>query len=244
MTPVVGVTTWRRPLDTVVAAAQPLYTLGVDYVERLGAAGLVVLLLPVLDDDGVSAVINRIDGLVLSGGQDVDPGMYGQQPAGSVDVDREVDESEVRLARAARARRLPVLGICRGLQVLNVALGGTLHQEVTGRSPAHPTRPEDRSAALAHRHVVGLDGRLAAIYGDDRREVTSLHHQAVDRLAEPLRVAARADDDGVEGVESGDDGWWAVGVQWHPEKVGVHEQPLFDAFAAAVLASAVAGSRL
>ncbi len=232
--PLVGVTAWRRPLDTVVAEAQPLYTLGVDYGDRLDAAGLAVVVTPVVRAADVDGLLDRLDGLVLSGGRDIDPALYGQRVSGARDTDREVDESDTRLARAARARGLPLLAICRGLQVTAVAFGGTLHQEVAGTSQEHPARGPDRAVALAYRHDVLLSGRLAAISGADRRAVTSLHHQAVDQVPEGFTVTALADDGGVEGIEAVDPAWWAVGVQWHPEKVGEREQALFDAFADAV----------
>lgn len=243
--PVIAVTTWRRPLDTVVAEQQLLYTLAADYVECVRRAGGLPVLLPVVEPDEAAAVLRRCDALLVSGGADVDPAVYGRPVDGARDTDRQWDLSDRAYIRAAHALRMPTLGICRGLQIMNVAFGGTLLQEVTGGSGAHPTRPDDRGAALAYRHPVTLTpgSRLARIYGGTVRDVTSLHHQGIDDLSSVFAATARAPDGLIEGIETTppddhtDGSWWAVAVQWHPEKMGGAEQALF----AALVTAAVAG---
>ena len=234
--PKVAVTTWRRRLSTAVAQRQLLYTLGADYVECLRSAGGLPLLVPVVTAAEARAVLNDVDGLVLSGGNDVTPDLYGQAVTHAHDTDIDTDLSDISLVRAARDMRLPTLGICRGLQVMNVALGGTLHQEVTGVSDPHPRRPSDRTEALAYRHPVHLleGSHLEAAYRTTTRVVTSLHHQGIDDLADAFTAVAHADDGLIEGIESADERWFAVGVQWHPEKMNGDDAVLFDAFVDAV----------
>jgi putative glutamine amidotransferase len=235
-TPRVAVTTWRRRLSTTVADDQLLYTLAADYVECLRDAGVVPLLLPLLEPAEAAGVLGLVDGVVVTGGDDVDPAEYGHDNHGSRNTDRSADRSDAALLRTAAALRLPTLAICRGLQVLNVAFGGSLRQEVTGASRAHPLRPDDKAAGLAHRHAVEFveGSRIAGVYDRHVHRVTSLHHQGVDRLGDGLRATAHAPDGLPEALEPTDPGWWCVGVQWHPEKMGGEDAVLFDAFAAQV----------
>lgn len=187
------------------------------YVELVTRAGGIPVLLP---PPGIGVVpvevLDRVDALVLAGGRDVDARRYDAEPHATADppaTDR--DEWELALAREALERRLPLLGICRGAQVLTVALGGTLVQHVP-----------DLPGAGAHKHGPGVfashtvrtvDGtRVATALGGDA-VVSCYHHQAVERLPAGLRATAYADDGVVEGVELDGDAF-AVGVQWHPEQ--------------------------
>ncbi len=183
---------------------------------------------PVLVDGSSSAVMRdsafaRMDGLVLTGGADVDPGRYGQSPAGAVDVETERDELEAAAWQEAEARGLPVLGLCRGMHEINVLMGGTLAQHVEGhRGAAYGHGP-----ALMHPITLVPGTRLAAILlpagPEQTLEVNSYHHQAVtpDGLAPGLRIAAMADTGGlrvVEGLEAPGE-QFVVGVQCHPERI-------------------------
>jgi putative glutamine amidotransferase len=151
--------------------------------------------------------------LLLPGGWDVDPALYGEEPDSNVgQIDRELDDTEVNLFRQAREGDIPVLGICRGQQVINVAMGGSLVQHLEG----HEVRAFGRSH-LAHRVEVDPTSELGRAVGQSEMQVNSLHHQAVGTLAPGLRQTATGEDGTVEGVES-DDGL-IVAVQCHPEEL-------------------------
>ena len=160
-----------------------------------------------------SVELGSVDGLLLPGGWDVDPALYGEEPDAAVGpIDPELDRTEVELFRQARAGGLPVLGICRGQQVINVALGGSLFQHID----EHDQRALGR-AHLAHRVAIDPVSELARAAGETTLEVNSLHHQAVRSLGPGLRTTARGDDGTIEGIES-DDGL-VVAVQCHPEEL-------------------------
>lgn len=157
--------------------------------------------------------LGSIDGLLLPGGWDVDPALYGEEADAAVGpIDPDLDRTELDLFRQARSGGLPVLGICRGQQVINVALGGSLFQHIDD----HDQRALGR-AHLAHRVAVDPASELAQAAGETTLEVNSLHHQAVRSLAPGLRTTARGEDGTVEGIES-DDGL-VVAVQCHPEEL-------------------------
>ncbi len=213
------------------------------YVRALQSAGLVPLIVPPsLSQGEARAVVARVAGVVLSGGEDIDPARYGadRHPA-TQKAHAERDATELALVEAARDAKRPLLGICRGLQLLNVALGGTLVQDLGME------RRSDIGHALesSRRHRVhGLtvlsDSRLAAAVGALAMDVNSLHHQAVDRLAPRLSATAYAPDGVIEAAETTDD-WWVMGVQWHPEELLDDPKPwdraIFAAFAQACAAA-------
>ena len=169
------------------------------------------------DQHAVDRVLDGLDGLVLTGGKDVDPAAYGHgaHPA-TEEPAHDRDAWEFALVRGALARRLPVLGICRGAQVLNVVLGGTLHQHLPD-TIGH-TRHRAGNAVFSTSRITTVPGtRLAGLIGETS-DAQCYHHQAIDRLGDGLVVAARDGVDGVvEAVES-TDGSWVLGVQWHPEE--------------------------
>ena len=225
-----------------VAAPEGRPRLGVNrvYVEALQAAGADVVLLPPAprgDAPVAAALLDRLDGLLLPGGGDVDPALYGERPRPVVvGVDGDRDALELPLVRLAIERRLPLLGICRGHQVVNVALGGSLYQDVLAdglTDVPHATDAARGRTHVAHLVEVRPGTRLHAIAGD-RVEVNSFHHQAVRRVAPGLRVTAVSAADGVvEGLESPDG--LVLTVQCHPEELTVtHEwaRQLFRSFVA------------
>jgi putative glutamine amidotransferase len=190
------------------------YALPASYVTALRRAGIRTALLPPAQPSAADELLAPFDGLLLAGGGDVEPARYGAaaHPADhGHDPDR--DELELELARAAVRLGLPVLGICRGMQLLNVAFGGTLVQHL----PERPGLVEHRDKAKQVMHGLRVEpgSRLAAALGRVEAEVLSHHHQALDRLGEGFRAVAWAPDGLVEGIER--EQGWTVGVLWHPE---------------------------
>jgi putative glutamine amidotransferase len=190
--PRIGITSWPRPI-AIGSVQEPNETVPRAYVRSVVKAGGLPILLPVLGSESIDDVLDTVDGIVVAGGGDVDPLSYGEELAPeTTDVDAERDAFDIALWRAIIEHNVPTLGVCRGMQILNVALGGTLVQHVEGhRGGGHGIRFTDG------RHV----------------EVNSLHHQAIDRLGDGLTAIAHADDGVVEAVTI--DGLLAV--QWHPE---------------------------
>ena len=194
---------------------KPAVLLPANYAEQVAAAGGIPVLLPPLP--GVAAAVDRLDGVLLTGGGDVDPGRYGAQPHPATSrVSESRDAAELEVLAAAVAAGKPVLGVCRGMQLLNVAHGGTLCQHLdngAGHTPSpgtfgsHPVR-------------VAAGSRLAGILGANGTgvDVPTAHHQAIDRLGDGLVATAWADDGVIEAVERSDGSApFLVAVQWHPE---------------------------
>jgi putative glutamine amidotransferase len=235
-----------RPLVAVTATTEIIRDalrarLNAAYIGALEGAGLIPLASPPLDDPTVAhALLERVDGLVLTGGEDVDPIHYGAAPHRAAQApNRARDRWELALVDAAIARRLPVLAICRGMQLLNVALGGTLIQDIPSQRASELSHAD--SAARRQRvHAIRCDAGswLQEALGASALSVNSSHHQAIDHVAPALRVSARAPDGIIEGVETLDQHWWVLGVQWHPEELVATPEPwdrnLFAAFAAAI----------
>lgn len=208
------------------------------YVTSLESAGLVPLIVPPLSNDAAaSAIVSRVDGLVLTGGEDVDPALYGQpraEKSGAPNQNR--DRTEIALIRAARELGKPILAICRGPQILNVALGGTLIQDIPSEVPgALEHNPQDERALRVHDVTIDPGSLIAKAIGETSITVNSLHHQSIKDVAPGLRVTARAPDGIIEGVESDSDEWWVMAVQWHPEEMNDSPEPwdrgIFKAFA-------------
>lgn len=179
--------------------------------------------------------LETIDGLILTGGADIHPSFYGQivlERCGEIDEER--DRFEVELIHAARGRDLPFLGICRGLQVLNVALGGTLYQDLSyraGTDPAHLS-PRERRGEPAHGVAIAPGSRLADILGPRDMPVTSTHHQIIRDLAPDLAASAVAPDGVIEAVEG--PGRFLLAVQWHPERMARRQPDQLALFRALV----------
>ena len=224
--PLIAIPGRRSPeaqgLRTPVVAAGRLY---VDAIQRAG--GTAVVIPPDDDEAAIRAAVERCDGMVLLGGGDVDPRNYGQTERERLyGVDPFLDSFEINAIRHAVTLDMPVLAICRGHQVLNVALGGSLIQHL-------PTTDVHRDTMHGVAVVAGT--RVATAMGTTSPLVHSFHHQAIDSLAEPLRVVATSDDSTIEAVEH-TTARWIVGVQWHPEDTA-HEdaanQGLFGGLIAA-----------
>ncbi|HLZ44230.1 MAG TPA: gamma-glutamyl-gamma-aminobutyrate hydrolase family protein [Gemmatimonadales bacterium] len=233
----VAVTAPRRMVD-----GRERVTLNTAYVRALERAGLVPLAVPtMLAAEQAAAALTAARGLVLTGGEDVAPERYGATPHPRLgDVDPVRDAAEIALIEAARTRRLPILAICRGIQILNVALGGTLYQDLEserGGPGAVAHSDESRSHAIR----MATDSLLARTLGVRAATVNSRHHQAIRALAPGLKAVAWADDGVIEGAEpAASDASWMLAVQWHPEDLT--ERALFDGFARAVAAFEPAGA--
>lgn len=209
------------------------------YVRALVSAGCAPVLIPLLEDeDRLRAIYERLDGIVFPGGADVAPSEYGEEPIGTLNVVEALrDRTELTLARWASDADLPILGICRGQQLLNVALGGSLYQDLRaqGATAVEHSDADGRARGdLVHRVRLDPGSRLAQLIDETSIDVNSLHHQAVKQLAGPLRISGRSDDGVIEAVES-DHHRFLIAVQWHPEEID--ELPwvrrLFSAFATA-----------
>jgi putative glutamine amidotransferase len=237
--PLIGVTTSEmrhaesiNPTPEGEPPARLEMALGLPYLQGLEAAGALPMVMPPLAEDAIEPLLDRLDGICLSGGPDLDPEGYGATPHPELGpIEPDLDRFELAVARRADARGMPILAICRGTQALNVVRGGALHQhlpeisteiahrqQIPGDQPSHPVRVDPES-------------RLAAVLGGSELDVNSFHHQAIDRLGEGLRVSARAPDGTIEAVEDPDRPF-LIGVQWHAETL-VHrpyEAALFRKF--------------
>ncbi len=237
--PLIALTT---SLDLAAGPLQvPRVTLYRAYIDALQALDLApVLITPAHSMDAVRAVLEACNGLVLSGGGDIDPIHFGEAPSPHLDyVLPSRDAVEFEALRLALQRDLPVLGICRGCQVMNVHLGGTLFQDLGEDRPGSDGHRQASWGERSHNIEVTLGSRLHAAIGTRRLHVNTFHHQAIRDVAPALDVTAVADDGVIEGVELRDQ-QWAVGVQWHPERSDASapdsdpDRRLFAAFADAV----------
>ena len=200
------------------------YELKRTYVDAVLGAGGLPILVPFVPPAEADAYLALLDGLVLSGGAfDVPPALYGEAPrpaCGPLVPER--TDTELHLLRAALARAVPVLGICGGMQLLNVALGGSLHQDLPADVGIHGHQQPAPKDVPSHDVEVVAGTRLAGLVGAGRLRVNSTHHQAVKTVAPGLLVTARSPDGVVEGIEL-PGATFAVGVQWHPEAALRHE---------------------
>jgi len=235
--PLIGVSAYCEQARWGVWEAQAM-VLPRRYADRVSAAGGIPVLLPPVP--GIEDALGRLDGLLLSGGGDIDPARYRAQPAPeTTSVREERDTAEFALFAAAMARQLPVLGICRGMQVINVARGGSLHQHLPA-VVGHDGHAPVTGAFGAHPVHVAPGSRLAGILGRDEVDppiaTPTHHHQAVDQLGDGLVPTAWAADGTIEAFEldAGGDGPFVLAVQWHPE--AGDDPSLFRALVNAALA--------
>ena len=245
--PLIGISTsevrFPQDVDHTEHAEPPRRELavGVTYAEAVEQAGGVPIVLAPVGAELIDPLLARLDGLCISGGPDLDPSFYGADPHPELGPTfPDIDRFELSLLRHAQALGLPVLAICRGMQLLNVSRAGTLCQhlpdEVDGSIAHRQTRP-GRFATHAVR--VERSSRLGALLASEQLDVNSFHHQAVQRVGTGLRAVAWSPDGVVEAVET-DAQHFAVGVQWHAESL-VHDTPHATLFAALVRAAGATG---
>ena len=246
--PLIGVTTseMRMPRRTHPLPQgdppQSEMALGIVYARAVEEAGGLPVVLPPLEYGAIASLVDRLTGICLSGGPDLDPAAYECDPDPHLGpTEPDLDAFELAVARRADELGIPILGICRGCQAMNVARGGTLHQhlpDVTDGSIGHRQKESGREPT----HTVRIEpgSRLAAIVGDEALDVNSFHHQSVDRLGRGLRAVAWAPDGVIEGIEDEGSSLY-LGVQWHAETLGHCERhaALFEALVEAASASAL-----
>lgn len=241
--PVIGVAT--QTLEAIPGELPPCWIMGQRYVHALRNAGAVPWLIPLIPDDldTLKAIYDRLDGVFLTGGVDVDPGHYGEpreEFCGRTDPPR--DAVEIQLIRWALADRKPILAVCRGIQVINVAMGGSLYQDVARQVPEaikhdyFPTKDNPARDYLAHPIDMRRGTRLSEYLGRMPVPVNSMHHQAIKQLAPGLVVTATAPDGVIEAVEATSD-QYLIGVQWHPEELADRDAGMNRLFTSFVEAS-------
>ncbi|QQE72972.1 gamma-glutamyl-gamma-aminobutyrate hydrolase family protein [Brevibacillus composti] len=206
-----------------------------DYHRSVAAAGGLPIVLPYLSPEIALETAGLVDGIILSGGEDVDPLYYGEEPhlhLGYTNPER--DDVEIALANYAVERQIPLLAICRGVQILNVARGGTLIQDIPSqvKDPLQHAQKAERSRDT-HWVTIESGSWLAEIFGTEQIRVNSLHHQALKDVGDDLKVVARASDGIIEAVEYTGSSF-AVGVQWHPESQAASDPLMRRLFAAFV----------
>lgn len=239
MAPIIGITTRQREVMSS-AGTSPTHTLNRAYTLAVERAGGIPILLTSQDPAAAPRIADRLQGLILSGGGDIEPSHYGgssHEALYGIEPDR--DRFEFALIAEAKVRRLPVLAICRGMQVVNVALGGSLHEDILDAvDGAHDHFLSGDSVYETPISVrLDADCRLGRMLGQVNIGVNSIHHQSVRRVAPELRAVGWGDDGIIEAVEHEDDSWSFLGVQWHPEYLSEKSDEvalqIFDALIAA-----------
>jgi putative glutamine amidotransferase len=247
MQPVIGLTSRAIPLPAA-GRERPVETVARAYVEALEAQGALAVLLPsTADPQRAAEYAALVDGVVLTGGDDPHAHLFGEEPHPRIErVDLRRDRFEIALVRAARERRLPLFGICRGIQLLNIALGGDIYQDIEAQTESAVCHTQRTLGDPAwHEVEITTGSRLAGYVGQRRLAVNSFHHQACRRPGEGLRVVATAMGDGlVEALEDPDHRFF-LGVQWHPE-IGpdAASEALFAGFVRSAREAAEASSKV
>jgi len=228
--PLIGITCFRQELD-LYGWREKFYILPSRYFNAIQEVGAIPVILP--PEGKARDYATKLDGLLVSGGDDVDPQLYNEKRHPKTQgIDRLRDEFEIELIKLFASNNLPVLAICRGIQVLNVAFGGTLLQDIPEEIKSPVTHWQDIPEHMGSHKVSLFSDTLINIFGSDILVVNSFHHQAINTLGLGLKVAARSEDGLIEALEHLELDW-VIGVQWHPETMVKHaplQKKLFDAF--------------
>ncbi|MDP4084831.1 MAG: gamma-glutamyl-gamma-aminobutyrate hydrolase family protein [Bacillota bacterium] len=203
-----------------------------DYHKSVAANGGIPLILPFINAETALEMLPTCDGIILSGGEDLDPKFYGQDPHPQLEETiSERDLVEMAIVKYAIEHNIPLFAICRGIQILNVSLGGTLIQDIPSQisKPIQHSQKIDRSLDT-HWVTLSKESRLFQIFGSDQVRVNSLHHQAIDKLAEDLHVVALSSDGVIEAVEYNHPTSFLIGVQWHPESMANKNEQMNNLF--------------
>ena len=245
MPPLIGISTseMRAPGRTrALAKGEPAtreLALGLSYPRSIEVAGAVPVVIPPLEVHRIDALLERLGGLVISGGPDIHPAAYGEEPDPALGpTEPDLDAFEIAMVRRADALGLPILGICRGMQVVNVARGGTLVQDIPGH------RQEESGRVPTHKITVREGSALERLMGPGEHAVNSFHHQALKLLGRGLKPSAWSPDGVIEGIEASDRDF-VVGVQWHAESLSTQpdQEGIYEAFLRAAAAFEAAGRR-
>ena len=233
--PLIGITCNSLPAEGNIMPGMTRNLVNTDYISSVELAGGVPLLLPLISGyDSVLSQVAAVDGLILTGGPDIDPLLYGEEPLAQIGtVNHERDRYELLVIQAADELAKPVLGICRGIQMLNVAAGGTLHQEVAlieGCKLSHFQTAAQRNI-LWHSVNIAPASRIAGIVGVGRQMTNSFHHQSVKAVAPGFAATAHSQDGVIEAIERPGNRF-VVGVQWHPELLSASTPAMLALFRA------------
>lgn len=238
MRPVIGIPCFAAER---AGTRRPIYGNNQSYVRAVErAGGIPVLLPPFADPASLAAVGARLDGLLLSGGGDIDPRLYGEEripECGEIETERDLPELDI--ARWALDSNVPILGVCRGMQLLNVLRGGTLYQDITTQHPSSPRHDHTDQPRTWRAHEIAINpaSQLASILGSPRQNVNSLHHQAVNRIGDGIEITGWSEDGIAETLEVPGHPF-AIAVQYHPEELAADDEPSRRLFAAFVQAAA------
>lgn len=238
MKPLIGITsnysddTKFMAENGVGAEKQDFSYVAIDYTQTLYNAGAIPLLIPYTEDKNmIDDIISKLDGVVISGGNDVDTFLYNQRPLGKLGkIYPKRDEMEIYLVKKAIEKNIPILGICRGMQIINVAMGGTLIQDIPSESDeylSHDILTNERYRP-AHSIKIEKNSILSSVYTEETEYVNSYHHQAIKKLAQGLKITAWSEDGICEAVESTDKNKFILAVQWHPEMMAAEDEKSLD----------------
>lgn len=244
MKPLIGITCDYGYLNTpdLVKIYGPLGMAKIveDYYQGVEKAGGIPVIIPIIEKENIGQLLDKLDGIILSGGADLNPLFYNEDPIRDLSlVIPQRDECEINIAKESLKKHLPIFAICRGLQVLNVAMGGTLYQDIDNQLKDNNIIKHRQLAPrwhASHKVLVNEDTKLMNIMSKKELYVNSYHHQAIKNLAEGLRVNAYSNDNIIEGVEGiGED--FILGVQWHPENMWKKHSDFLNLFKALIEAA-------